>query len=434
MLLIFSESSSTRLQYICQYLFAERMQIEFQITHNKDEFNTYDGPAICYAQEVLNSRVLHMGCTRLLFENDIRHQPLNLLMWQELPAFFEVAGANLPFDLFSAAFYLLSRYEEYLPYTDDFYGRYPHSASLAYKGGFLEQPLIDQWMMKLADLLQQRFPLFSQQLPAFKVLPTYDIDIAWSYLHKGWWRNTGAWLKSPSFERLAVLAGQRCDPFDVYDWLDDCHAQAGIRPRYFFLLAEKNNRYDKNISPTHPAMQQLVQQHARKYDVGIHPGWESGNSDALLRREISRLASLTGERVQHSRQHYIRFKLPDGYRRLIAVGITNDYSMGYGSINGFRASVAAPFNWFDLERNTITALKVHPFCFMDANAYYEEKLNAESALTEMMAYQQRCEAVKGTMITIWHNNFLGPDGRFKGWRAAYEKWISQLPPNVFGAD
>ena len=130
------------------------------------------------------------------------------------------------------------------------------------------------------------------------------------------------------------------------------------------------------------------------------------------------------KKVNQSRQHYIRFNLPGGYQRLIEAGITDDYSMGYGSINGFRASVASSFYWYDLEKDEQTSLRVHPFCFMDANSYFEQKLSSGEAYEELMHYYIQCKAVNGTLITIFHNNFLGFD--FDGWREMYERFIAQL--------
>src|SRR5690606_37520211 len=120
--------------------------------------------------------------------------------------------------------------------------------------------------------------------------------------------------------------------------------------------------------------------------------------------------------ITDSRQHYIRFTLPATYRKLLQVGIKKDFSMGYGSINGFRASIASSFNWYDLEQETPTGLLIYPFCFMDANAFYQQQLTPQQASTEMMHYYQVIKTVRGLMITIWHNHFLGADKDFKGWR------------------
>jgi hypothetical protein len=118
----------------------------------------------------------------------------------------------------------------------------------------------------------------------------------------------------------------------------------------------------------------LIVQHAKKYALGIHPSWQSDGEEILVKKEVRRLSALAAQPVPSSRQHYLRFNLPEGYQTLLQVGITAEYSMGYGSINGFRASVATAFNWYDLANEKETALRIHPFCFMDATALFKQKI------------------------------------------------------------
>ena len=100
--------------------------------------------------------------------------------------------------------------------------------------------------------------------------------------------------------------------------------------------------------------------------------------------------------------------------------------MGYGSINGFRASVASPFYWYDLEKEETTGLLIYPFCFMEANSFFEQKYSPQQALDEIRQYYNTVKSVKGTFISIWHNTFLGTDKLFTGWREVYEKFIKEI--------
>ena len=80
----------------------------------------------------------------------------------------------------------------------------------------------------------------------------------------------------------------------------------------------------------------------------------------------------------------------------------------------------------DLEKEERTDLEIYPFCFMDANAYYEQRLTPQSAYNELQYYHDTVKKVNGTLITIWHNNFLGTGATFAGWREIYERFIIQL--------
>ena len=145
-------------------------------------------------------------------------------------------------------------------------------------------------------------------------------------------------------------------------------------------------------------MQELIRYHSEKGTVGIHPSWQSTDNPKLLKQEIGWLEFITGQTIMHSRQHFIRLNLPQTYRHLIAAGVQKDFSMGYGTINGFRASVASSFYWYDLEKEETTGLMVFPFCFMDANAFYEEKLAPHQALAELMRFYQIIKQVNGDLF------------------------------------
>ena len=402
------------------------MGVDFTVMIDSEEFKNYDGIKINYS----NSKIENVGFSiqnhSLLFENDIKEQSIECFEVNNYKAFFKTENSDLQFDIFAASFYLLSRYEEYLPHKKDMYGRYAYENSLACKENFLTLPLINIWVKELVAVIIKKYSTFNIQYSIFNYLPTNDIDIAYSFKHKGLLRNIGGFLRSPSLERIKVLLGSKKDPFDAYEYLDALHKKNNLQSFYFFLVAEKNGQYDKNISPHKEAMWQLVKQHVKKYTIGLHPSWQSSDNFSLLKKEKGQLEAMAGQTgITNSRQHYIRFNLPGGYQRLAAAGITDDYSMGYGSINGFRASVASSFFWYDLEKEEQTALRIHPFCFMEANSFYEQKYSAQEAYEEMTHYYEQCKAVNGTLITIWHNNFLGGDKIFAGWREAYERFIAQ---------
>ena len=426
-MLIYSHTVSIRLQYICKFIFQEQLSTGFSLTIDSMSFNNYDGPKINYSDIVMEGCVLNLQNHSLLFEKNIKEQLTECFETNNYKAFFKITNSDFAFDIFAAAFYLLSRYEEYLPHEKDMYGRYAFQNSLAFKEGFLEQPLINRWIDDFAITLKNKFPGIAIQPPSFKHIPTYDIDIAWSFKSKGLWRNIGGFIKSPSLERISVLAKLKKDPFDSYTFLKELHTKHKVAPVYFFLVATSRSRYDKNISPYNHRMWQLIKQHAKLYSIGLHPSWKSNEKPDLIKKEKKILETAAGMPVTNSRQHYIKFSLPDTFQTLLDNNITDDFSMGYGSINGFRASVASSFYWYNLQTENSTTLRVHPFCFMDANSFYEQKQTAEESFAELMHYYHACKKINGQLITIFHNHFLGSDKLYTGWKEMYATFISQLP-------
>jgi hypothetical protein len=432
-MIFFSENISPRLRYMADHLGMVLAEETITLTSNRELYLNATGAKINYSSEPVDEKEIWILPAGLLHETGVRPQVTDCFEVNGYPAFFKTTGGSLPFDIFSAGFYLLSRYEEYGPHTKDEYGRYAHTNALAFKEDFLSHPLVDYWWQELRTLLQQQFPDCVLRKTEFSFVPTYDIDMAWSYRHKGWWRNAGGFLLSVLSgqwqaldERVRVLRGAEPDPFDSYDWLNALHKKYDLQPCYFFLLAAHRGQYDKNISPSNKALQQLIKDIHLHHATGIHPSWQSGDKPALLKTEIDTLATITGTEVVNSRQHYIRFQLPHTYQQLLAAGIRFDFSMGYGSINGFRASTCMPFYWYDLEKETATDLLLYPFCFMEANAFYEQALNSEAALAEMMHYYTVVKKVNGQLFTIWHNSSLGTDRGWAGWRDMYEKLVAMV--------
>jgi hypothetical protein len=178
-------------------------------------------------------------------------------------------------------------------------------------------------------------------------------------------------------------------------------------------------------------LQQLIKSHSKKADVGIHPSWQSGDDVSLLKSEINQLRTIQDVDVKSSRQHYIRMKLPDTYRHLIPAGIEKDYSMGYGSINGFRASYCLPYKWYDLDKETVTSLTIYPFCYMEANSYFEQHYTLQQATEELESYYAITKQVNGLLITIMHNHLLGNKVLFSGWKEMYESFLNKhFAPNA----
>lgn len=436
-MLLYCQSITPRLRYVADFIGKKIIGEPFQLTTDTFVFNDYNGPKINYGYEESFDNEFLIINYPLLFEDSIKKQNISCFTVNDFKAFFK-SEADYPFDIFAATFYLLSRYEEYLPHQKDMYGRYAHENSLAFKEGFLNIPLVNIWIEDFKRTLTKKFPSLNTHLQIdtgtpFTFVPTYDIDEAFAFKNKGLVKTIGGIAKSVVNgewsmvkDRIATLQNKKEDPYDAYGWMDKLHTQKNLQPIYFFHVAGKKGKYDKNIPPSHPAMQQLIKQHAEKYPIGIHPSWASGDEHGLLNDEIKTLESISGKKVTFSRQHYIRFTLPYTFQRLIAAGITDDYSMGYGSINGFRASVASPFYWYDLKKEQPTGLLLHPFCFMEANSFFEQKYLPQRAYEEMMNYYNTVKVVNGTMITIWHNSFLGSHKLFAGWRDVYEEFVRQV--------
>ncbi len=431
MVLIFVHKSSPRLQYIAAFIFKELIKTPYSITSHKESFINFEGIKINYTEEKIAEDEIHIHPSGLLHQQGIQPQEIEIFESIGNAAFFRSflqQQNNYPFDIFAATFYLLTRYEEYLPHKKDKYGRYDHTNSLAFNHNFLHLPLLNIWIDDFLKTLQKRYPQIHFTWTDFKFIPTYDVDIAYSYLHKGLLRNAGGVLGSlltlkfkSLLQRSKTLISKKDDPFDNYEWLHSLDYKYGLNPVYFFLVAEKNGLYDKNILPRTVAMQQLIKEHAEKYAIGLHPSWQSGDDKNLLIKEKQILEKIADQNITKGRQHYLRMSLPATYQQLLKAGITDDYTMGYGAVNGFRASVATTFFWYDIEKEEQTKLRVHPFCYMDSVSIHHQKTLPQQGFNEMVQYYNVCQKYSGTFICIMHNHLLVT----KQWRNVYEKFLKE---------
>ena len=432
MLLIYSETLGPRLGYICTVLFREVSVVPYALTNSREAYLGYAGPRMNYSPQRITENETWIVPHGLLWQNGISVQDIQVDRDAGYPAFFRTGG-DFPFDLLAAAFFLVSRYEEYLPHETDDFGRYHHRQSLAYREGFLQRPLVNEWMKVFRDALRKRFPGFYLSEPVFRYVPTYDIDIAYAYRFRppmrmlaGAARDVLQGRTVQLSQRWQALRGKQPDPFDVYEWLDAMHMRFRLRPVYFFLLAARTSEYDRNLDPLHPAMRSLVRYHALGYTTGIHPSWQSGDQPGLIHSEMEQMRAITGLPVTRSRQHYLRMRIPETLRRLEQDGIMDDYTMGYGTVNGFRASIATPYTWYDLEEERMSGLRLHPFGYMDANAMFEENLTPSRAFEQLREMHDRVKSCGGTLYTIHHNHFLGSYPGYAGWREVYALFLEQV--------
>ena len=431
-LFLYTTSLTNRISYISNLIFRELMGLDLVYVLDRQSFLAQKACKINYSNEILEGTMLSIPQHALLQESTIQPQNIQIFEALELPAFFKietVQTADLSFDLLAMVFYLVSRYEEYLDFSEDEHGRFPAKESLAFKAGFLEEPLVDQWVMRLKSLLKNKYPSIEFSKRNYQFIASYDIDFAWSYKYKGMFRGIAAYardliqLKGANlWKRFKVQIGRSSDPYFVFDYLDDLHQKQRINPHYFFLLGDYG-RFDKSNQFTTKAFQQLIRDTAQKYVVGIHPSYASNGDQPCLEKEINRLQSVTQQQVKKSRQHFLKLRFPQTYQSLLNQGIEADYSMGYAAQPGFRASIAQAFFWYDLSKEVTTNLKVHPFQLMDVSLKVYQKMDAEEALNYVRPLIDKTRAVEGCFVSLWHNSSLTEIEGWQGWRSVYEQIV-----------
>jgi hypothetical protein len=381
-------------------------------------------PKINYSDKKIEN-CINIQPHTILFNTDISPQKISVTHKKEIPYFFKTAkNTDFDFDIFASSFYMLSRYEEYLPFSGDKHNRFTGQESLAYKANFLQKPVVHLWAKQLQEAILKQKTNFLFPTRIFTHLNTIDIDIAYAFKGKSFKRRFGGFFRSLiSFDfldiknRILHLSGGR-DPYDTYQILKEIQDDSNAKSHYFFQVG-KHGTFDKNL-PLNKYMLKLISKVSQYADIGIHPSYQSNLSLENLKDEINSLSKIIDKPISKSRQHYLKMTFPNTYENLISAGITADYTLGFADKIGFRAGIAIPYPFFNLVRDEIRPLTIHPFQIMDGSLKDYMKLSPKEAILKVDEIKKATKDVQGQFISIFHNSSVTNQGEMKGWLAIYK--------------
>lgn len=431
-ILIYVRKKTNRLQYTFRVVFRAILKAEYRITTDLDEFQSSDLPKFTYGDQAFSDDIFFKS-SGLLSKRHVESVETETLTYKGLTAVFPVYDDNsaMPFDVFSAIFYFVSRYEEYLPFVRDIHGRFTARLSQSSQWGLLEKPVVNIWALEIKKILQDKYPSLKFPEVKYKFVPTYDIDSAYAYRQKGLVRNIGGYLIdmkemrwSDVAQRTRVLLGMEKDPFDTYDLQIGYQKKYNLHPVYFILFG-MYGRYNKNLNIRNKYFRQLIKTLGDYAAIGIHPSYHTVNDVKLMRKEIEDLSKVINKEITASRQHFLRLMLPGTYRNLIENDIRDDYTMGYASLPGFRAGICTTYPFYDLDMEEETKLQIHPFTVMDGTLRDYMNYGPLEAIAKIKQLIGEVRAVNGTFISLWHNEPLSDQKRWTGWRKVYEELLKE---------
>ncbi len=409
-----------------KHVFTKILGVEVMFTTKVEDFIKHSGPKITYTKKPLQNEFF-IQSTDILFEQGISDIQVIVSRWEEIPCFFSAGErSNIPFDIFSASFYLLSRYEEYLPHVKDIHGRFPPKESIAYQYSFLQQPVVDQWALKMLGKLQERFPSLERKKRAYSYTSIIDVTTSHCFAHRGFVRSTaGLVLDLVSLrlkrvaQRIGVWFNSKNDPFDNYNFLTALHKKFKVKSMFFFQFASYST-YDKNISPNNNKFKYLIKSVADYSHVSLAASYSSFDNLELLKKEKKKLESVINRTVDYARMRYNRVDIPNTYRNLVEAEFTDDYTMGYTHEMGFRAGTCTPFYFYDINIEVQQPIRIHPFAVHD---YALLNLATETEISDKVdSLNQRVKQVNGDFLTIFSNELLGNSSKID-WKILYEKFI-----------
>ncbi len=426
---IFSHQISPRLLFALDVIFVDILNCGYSITTNKREFQSYEGPKIAYSEQLFENAIL-IRPEDILFETGIREVEIEVDRTTDIPKLFiNTRTPVLGFDIFAATFYLVSRYEEYLPHRTDKHDRYLHTESIAWRYGFLMKPVVNYWAIELDTHLKNTFVGFLTPEAEYKFLPTFDVDDAFFIKYKPLDRIILSLLgslknadKQMFLYKWRIINAKETDPYETFEMLIEELLSYKVKPIFFFLMGDYGG-FDNAISNHNPRFREIIKAVADHCEVGIHPSYASNSDHNLLNAEIKKLSEILHRPIAKSRQHYLKLKLPGTYQNLINLDILEDYSLVYAGFPGFRAGIASAFYFYDLDYEKKTSLKIYPTCVMDGTFKNYLKFNIEESCQLLIQIIQEVKNVKGVFVPLWHNNSVSDFGEWGNWSRVYRTMI-----------
>lgn len=414
-------SHSNRLEYVCRQIFNRWLDIEFDFCQENIKVDANDA-IINYSDSVVNDalNIRPQGLIHLSGICDITPE------WDKEHLF--PTSCEFGFDLFSAVFYLISRYEEYGCNDGDKHGRYKPENSTLYKQGLLQTPVVDKWIEELRLSLNEKFRLnIPKHTP--ENLTTIDVDNVYAFRNKGIFRHILSSTKDlfngnsqDLSKRWKSLLHINDDPFFNIEAVSQHLAEENPNNVIFFHCGCYGKFDKKTIFPSlryWKAKQRIDQQIV----VGLHVSYRAATNDIAFKLEKWALEKCLGRHVTKCRFHYLKFSLPYGYERLEAFGITDDYSMAYSNVPGYRAGTSRTFSFYNISKEEESKLTIHPLIVMDKTLRSNLNLTPDTAYEYINKLKKESNDIGGDFTTLFHNENVT---NLNGWDEWKDKFFGYI--------
>ncbi|MDR0428365.1 MAG: polysaccharide deacetylase family protein [Dysgonamonadaceae bacterium] len=422
----FPLEKTSRLKYVAEHLFNHILGVDFTIISDKKELSNKDDILINYSEENLKRGIRIIPNGLLTEENLTPREELAVSEWKGLFVFFSNKKGDIPFDLFSAAFYLLTLYQEYFPTRLDKHGRFDHSESLLYKNEVLEVPVIDRWAYFLKEEIEKAgYKTADFTLRKYRTISTYDVDYPFLFRNKGWIKNIGGALKDllngdldAIKNRALVQLHLKEDPYlKALTVIND--VQTKLRKEYYlFVLLGDKGKYGVSTVYSPKRFYDYIKK-LSAVTIGLHPSYESFRNLEMLMKEKMDLERILERKVNVSRQHFLRMRSPETFQELNLTGIQEDYSLAFAHAPGFRSGTAVPYFFYDIQKEEKSSLMIHPTIVMDSTFIYHMKLTPVQALEKIKKLADECKKSGGDFLSLWHNSNLAHSVRQNPWISVY---------------
>jgi peptidoglycan/xylan/chitin deacetylase (PgdA/CDA1 family) len=346
----------------------------------------------------------------------------------ELPApLIEVGerGATIHYDILGLTYWMLTRLEEVGRTDLDNHQRFPATSSHAYNHGYLERPVLDEWLMILGQVIQRVWPQLELKQHKYSIKVSHDVDRPSRYGFRSLkpliramagdvlkYRNIQGALIAPWVRLNTKQQLHLADPFNTFDWLMDVSEANNLKSAFYFICGRTNPAKDADYEPEHPAIRNLMRRiHDRGHEIGLHPSYGTFQKPELIAQECERLKRICSEEgIQQSewggRMHYLRWEQPTTMRAWSDAGMTYDSTLGYADRPGFRCGTCHEYPAFDPIAQEPLSLRIRPLIVMEGTIISPQYLGLgqSKAFRKITKLKEYCKKVDGQFVLLWHNS------------------------------
>ena len=427
MILVYTHRVTTRLRYVFTHFFDTYSEHQVEFTNVLETFIAHRGPKFSYTKQALGNEFF-VQSHALLFDQGLKDYNFQIETWEDTPAFFPCSQTStIPFDLFAATFYMLSRYEEYMPHLKDSMGRFSTQNALLYKENAIDQPVVDIWAKKFLSRLTEFFPEVVSKHHKSTLHTIMEVPECFAFKSKSLLRTlVESFIDLFRFrfgsliDRFWVRFGLRTDPLDVYENWMTWHQKLGISTNILYLFARPGT-HDRNISIFKRSFQSKIKQVSDYVPVSLLASYQSGDTVGLLEEERKRLGDLIHRQLRIVRQHLVRLRLPDTYKNFASCGFYKDYSLQFTDREGYRAGTGFPFYFYDLSSEQRTALQIYPVVVSEIVLRQQGTARKARRLLEGIKQHSLLYGTPLTLVT--YPTMIDDRRRNKPWRRMFKGFL-----------
>ncbi len=426
MLLVYTQKCTPRIDYVFKHICTRILGVKVDFTATIETFIAHTGPKMSYGKQPIGNE-LFVQSAGLLQQQGVESIEIHVKDWEGVKTFFSVGEKSvLPFDIFAAGFFLLSRYEEYLPQVKDEWGRYPAQESIGFKEEFLEWPVIDIWAQRLKNVLLQQFQDMVFSPPHYTEHHVVNARVPYQYANRGMFRSVIGYASdlwrlriAPLYRRTQVLFNLRNDAFDTFHFIINSVKNSKRSLAFFFLLGE-SNLFNESIDTKRQRFRSLIKYVADYKEVGLLFSHDTLSDYERMKQQKRTMEAITNRQIVATMNDHYAVTLPEVYRNLIELEVSRDYTMVYPETPGFRAGTCTPFLFYDLDYEIKTPLIIQPIA-ATTEAFETMKLSEIEPYLKRL--QNRVMEVQGTFTVIFSNtNFAANASSF--WRRFFQQSYS----------